>query len=76
MSLVHRFSRHRDTSPAAVQELREEMFQRIQELLGYDGILPEATIRGLRRAAFSLYLDTQQPPELDTQTLHVLAHAG
>lgn len=75
MSLIHRFSRHRDTSPAAVQELREEMFQRIQELLGYDSVLPEATMRGLRRAAFSLYLDTQEPPEIDRDTLRVLEHA-
>lgn len=76
MSFIGRFSRHRDASPEAVREMRAEMFERVQELLGYDSVLPEATMRGLRHAAFSLYLDSQQAPEIDTDTLHVLEHAG
>lgn len=74
MSFMQRLGRHRDTSPAAVQEMRAEMFRRVQELLSYDSVLPEATMRGLRRAAFSLYLDSQEQPELDTDTLRVLEH--
>lgn len=76
MSFMHRFSKHRDTSPAAVREMRTEMFRRVQELLTYDSVLPDATMRGLRRAAFSLYLDCQEQPELDLETLRVLEHAG
>jgi len=75
MGFMHRFSRHRNTSPAAVQEMRAEMFRRVQELLTYDSVLPETTMRGLRRAAFSLYLDCQGQPELDVETLRVLEHA-
>ncbi|HEX5478640.1 MAG TPA: hypothetical protein VFY79_02855 [Dehalococcoidia bacterium] len=52
------------------------MFRRVQELLTYDSVLPDATMRGLRRAAFSLYLDCQEQPELDLETLRVLEHAG
>ncbi|MGH7623223.1 MAG: hypothetical protein ACREMU_12850 [Gemmatimonadaceae bacterium] len=75
MSLMHRFSRHRDTSPVAVQEMRAEMFHRIQELLTYDSVLPDATMRGLRRAAFTLYLDSQSAPELDVDAMRVLEHS-
>ncbi|MBF6599284.1 MAG: hypothetical protein IVW36_02100 [Dehalococcoidia bacterium] len=50
------------------------MFHRIQELLTYDSVLPEPTMRGLRRAAFTLYLDSQAPPELDVDTMRVLEH--
>jgi hypothetical protein len=51
------------------------MFERVQELLGYESVLPAATMRGLRRAAFALYLDAQEPQPVDIDTLRVFEDA-
>ena len=43
--------------------MRAAMFEHVQELLGYEMVLPAATMRGLRRAAFALYLDAHDEPD-------------
>jgi hypothetical protein len=64
MSLLRHLSRHRGTSPEDVRMLRAAMFERVQELLGYEMVLPAATTRGLRRAAFALYLDAHEGADI------------
>ena len=74
MSLHRPFSRRRGTSPEDVRRMRAAMFERVQELLGYELVLPPATTRGLRRAAFALYLDAHDGT--DVEELRALEHAA